>query len=77
MPDEIQGVIQRALNKAPSWALLTHCCCELFQAAQTVLLNDPEFQHAYKNGIIVKCINGIIHHLFPWIFTYLADYPKK
>ena len=77
MPDEIQEVIQRALNKAPSRALLTHCRRELFQAAQTVLLNDPEFQHAYKNGIVVKCIDGIIRRLFPRIFTYSADYPEK
>ena len=77
MPDEIQEVIQRALNKAPSRALLTHCRRELFHAAQTVLLNDPEFQHAYKNGIVVKCIDGIVRRLFPRIFTYSADYPEK
>ena len=77
MPDEIQEIIQRALKKAPSRALLTHCRCELFQAAQTVLLSDPEFQHAYKNGIVIKCIDGIVHHLFPRIFTYSADYLEK
>lgn len=77
MPDEIQELIQRALDKAPSRALLTHCRRELFQAVQTVLLNDPEFQHTYKNGIVVKCIDGIVRRLFPRIFTYSADYPEK
>ena len=77
MPDEIQEIIQRALNKAPSRALLTHCRRELFHAAHTVLLNDPEFQNAYKNGIVVKCIDGIVRRLFPRIFTYSADYPEK
>ena len=77
MPDEIRDIIQRALGKAPSQALLTHCCCELFHAAETVLLNDPEFQRAYKNGIVVKCIDGVVRCLFPRIFTYSADYPEK
>ena len=77
MPDEIQEIIKRALNKAPSQALLTHCRRELFNAVQMVLLDDPEFQHAYKNGIVVKCIDGIIRRLFPRIFTYSADYPEK
>jgi hypothetical protein len=77
IPDEIQEVIQRALKKTPSRALLTHCRRELFHAAQMVLLNDPEFQHAYKNGIVVKCIDGIVRRLFLRIFTYSADYPEK
>lgn len=42
-----------------------------------VLLDDPEFQHAYKNGIVVECIDGIVRRLFPRIFTYSADYPEK
>lgn len=77
MPDKIQELIQRALGKAPSRALLTHCRRELFNAAQMVLLNDPEFQHAYKNGIVVKCVDGVVRRLFPRIFTYSADYPEK
>jgi len=77
MPDEIRDIIQRALKKAPSQALLTHCRRKLFHAAETVLLNGPEFQHAYKNGIVVKCIDGVVRRLFPRIFTYSADYPEK
>ena len=65
MPDEIQELIKNALGKAPSRALLTDCRRELFNAAQMVLLNDPEFQHAYKNGIVVKCVDGIVRWLFP------------
>ena len=77
IPDEIQEIIERALKKAPSRALLTHCRRKLFHAAKMVFLNNPEFQYAYKNGIVVKCIDGVVRRLFPHIFTYSADYPEK
>ncbi|KAI0309743.1 hypothetical protein OF83DRAFT_1030334, partial [Amylostereum chailletii] len=33
--------------------------------------------HAYEHGIIVYCGDGILRRLFPWFFTYTADYPEK
>ena len=38
-------------------------------------LLDDEFVEAYKNGIVVKCFNGIVRRMYPQIFTYSADYP--
>ena len=56
--------------------LLTHCKCELFHAVWKIILDD-EFVEAYKNGIVIKCHDGVLCQVFPWIFTYLADYPEK
>ena len=38
---------------------------------------DEEFIHAYTYGIVVKCVDGIECRIYPWIFTYSADYPEK
>lgn len=38
---------------------------------------DPEFIHAYHNGVVVQCGDGITRRLFPRIFTYSADYLEK
>jgi hypothetical protein len=32
---------------------------------------------AYRDGMIVKCSDGVQRRLFPRIFTYSADYPEK
>lgn len=40
------------------------------------LLTD-EFIHAYKYGIVIKCIDGIERRVYPRLFTYSADYPEK
>jgi len=40
-------------------------------------LLDEEFMEAYINGMLVECVNGIIHRFFLWIFMYSADYPEK
>ena len=53
-----------------------HCKHELFHAVWKIIL-DNEFVEAYKNGIVIKCHNGVLHRDFPRIFTYSADYPKK
>ena len=31
----------------------------------------------YEHRIILQCADGIFHQLYPQIFTYSADYPKK
>jgi len=56
--------------------LLTHCKHELFHAVWKILLDD-EFVEAYNNGIVIKCHDGVLHRVFPQIFTYSADYPEK
>ena len=77
LPDRIEDKIKKAIGKAASNALLTHCRREIFQAAWLILIQDPEFLDAYVNGMIVDCIDGIRRRVFPRFFTYSADYPEK
>lgn len=77
LPDVLQDKIRAALGKAASKILLTHCRREIFQAAWTILLDDPEFMHTYHHGIVVDCADGVRRRLYPRIFTYSADYPEK
>ena len=77
LPDDFKDSIQEAVKKASLRALLTHCWQEIFQAAWLILLQDPEFVEAYVNGLVVECIDGIKHQLFPRFFVYSADYPEK
>ncbi|KAI6117907.1 hypothetical protein EV401DRAFT_2057613 [Pisolithus croceorrhizus] len=56
--------------------VLVHCKCELCHAVWKTLLDD-EFVEAYGSGIITRCHGGVLHHMYPQIFTYSADYPEK
>jgi len=38
---------------------------------------DNKFIHAYTYGIVIKCIDGIEHCIYPRLFTYSADYSEK
>ena len=40
-------------------------------------LLDEDFIHAYKYGMVVKCVDGIECWVYPRFFTYSADYPEK
>ncbi|KAF9056169.1 hypothetical protein BJ165DRAFT_1522113 [Panaeolus papilionaceus] len=78
LPESFKAYVQ---SFHPKWKsqkaqILTHCRRELMQAVWNVLLDD-EFIHAYKYGIVIKCINGIERRIFPRLFTYSADYPEK
>lgn len=56
--------------------ILTLCKHELVHAVWRLMLDD-EFIEAHRNGIVMKCADGIIRRVFPRIFTYSADYPEK
>jgi hypothetical protein len=56
--------------------ILAHCRWSLMHGVWKHLLDD-EFLHAYKFGMIVRCQDGIERRIYPWICTYLADYPEK
>ncbi|KAG2055970.1 hypothetical protein BDR06DRAFT_842118, partial [Suillus hirtellus] len=56
--------------------ILTHCKREMFHAIWRILIDD-DFLDAYRNGIVIKCHDGVYHQVFPRIFTYSADYPEK
>ncbi|KIM54424.1 hypothetical protein SCLCIDRAFT_136862, partial [Scleroderma citrinum Foug A] len=53
-----------------------HCKRELIHAIWMLLLDD-EFIEAYRNGIVVRCYDGVLCCIYPRIFTYSADYPEK
>ncbi|KAJ3548000.1 hypothetical protein NMY22_g1435 [Coprinellus aureogranulatus] len=56
--------------------LLTHCRRELMHGVWRILFDD-DFVHAYKYGIVIKCLDGIERRVFPRVFSYSADYPEK
>jgi len=57
-------------------SFFTHCHRELFHVQWEVLLDD-EFIEVYHHGIVCHCHDGVDRWLYPWIFTYSADYPEK
>ena len=42
-----------------------------------LLLLDDDFMSTYAHGFLIICGNGVKRRVFPQIFTYVADYPKK
>ena len=56
--------------------ILTHCRWELMHGVWSFLL-DEDFQHAYKHRIVVQGQDQIEWCVYPRIFTYSVDYPKK
>jgi hypothetical protein len=53
-----------------------HCRRELMHTVWRLLLDD-ELKDAYARGIVVLCIDEIVHCIMLRIFTYAADYPEK
>lgn len=56
--------------------ILTHFLCKLFHAVWKILL-DKEYVETHKNGIVVQCHDSIYCYMFPYIFSYSADYREK
>ncbi|KAL1658479.1 hypothetical protein GGF50DRAFT_67162 [Schizophyllum commune] len=56
--------------------ITVHCHRELMHAVWDTLL-DEEFVHAYKYGMVIRCLDGVERRVYPRIFTYSADYPEK
>ena len=42
-----------------------------------MLLLGPEFTMAYTHGITILCADGVQCLVFPWFFSYTADYPER
>ncbi|KAH7927896.1 hypothetical protein BV22DRAFT_1006163 [Leucogyrophana mollusca] len=76
LPESISGFIANFSKRKNDSDLLTHCKRELFHALWKVLLDD-DFIEAYRNGIVIRCYDGIDRRVYPRIFTYSADYPEK
>ena len=66
----------KTYGEASTNELYTHFKRELMHAIWRVLLDD-EFVEAYRNGVLIKCADGIIRCFFPRLFSYSADYPEK
>jgi len=49
---------------------------ELMQQIWLLIL-DKAFVEAYIHGILITCSDGVRRRIFPQIFTYVVDYPKK
>jgi hypothetical protein len=78
LPDSFQDFAASFCSK---WGtqkrdLMTHCRRELMHGVWRFLL-DADFIHAYKCGMVVKCVDGIERRVYPRFFTYSADYPEK
>ncbi|KAL0566510.1 hypothetical protein V5O48_015503 [Marasmius crinis-equi] len=76
LPDNIQEFYQEQFGFPTSAATLTHLKRELMHAVWALILDD-DFMHAYEQGIIIECADGVIRRVFPRFFTYSADYPEK
>jgi hypothetical protein len=78
LPDSFQDFAASFCSKwgTQKTDLMTHCRRELMHGVWRFLL-DEAFIHAYKYGMVVKCVDGIERRVYPRFFTYSADYPEK
>ena len=76
LPNSIQDIYKLAYDSLANAKVLTFLKCKLVHAIWSLLLIN-DFVDAYVFGIIVLCTNGVSRWLFPWFFTYSADYPEK
>ncbi|KAJ7191494.1 hypothetical protein GGX14DRAFT_381097 [Mycena pura] len=76
LPDELKDTFLEVCGENISPEVLTHLKRELMHTIWDLLLSDA-FVDAYKNGIEIKCYDGIGRLVFPRIFVYGADYPEK
>lgn len=77
LPHNIQDRIRELGDgKAIPKPLLTHLRRELIHEVWNQLLDDG-FLHAWRNGMVIRCADGITRRVFPRIFSYSADYPEK
>lgn len=76
LPDDFQDIYHYKYGEAATAETYTHCKRELVHAIWKLLLSE-EFVEAYRNGIVIRCADGITRCIFPCFFTYSADYPEK
>ncbi|KAF9237036.1 hypothetical protein BU15DRAFT_76410 [Melanogaster broomeanus] len=76
LPDSLARFIAGFSKNKNHADLLAHCKRELIHAIWRILLDD-DFINAYKDGMVIKCYDGITRRVYPRIFTYSADYPEK
>ncbi|KAK0431436.1 hypothetical protein EV421DRAFT_1893352 [Armillaria borealis] len=62
LPDWIKDEYMKAYGVPPSDSMLTFL---------------KQFMEAYRNGIVVRCADGVEHRVYPRLFIYSVDYPEK
>lgn len=76
MSDDFKDYLtERTGGKIPG-GLAAHLNRECFHA-QWVIILDDELLLAIREGILIKCSDGVTRRFFIRIFTYSADYPEK
>lgn len=63
-------------GEAPTKDMITFLNRECHNATVRLLISDPEFMEAYRNGFIEECSDGITRCFFPRFFVWSADYPE-
>jgi hypothetical protein len=56
--------------------MLAHLKRELMHSIWAKLLDD-DFHEAYSVGMVIEFTDGVKRRVFPRLFTYSADYPKR
>ncbi|KAK1235189.1 hypothetical protein PQX77_001594 [Marasmius sp. AFHP31] len=77
LPKTIQEHYQAHFDKLASDSEIRFCKVELLHAVWHLLVSDPRFVAAYRDGYLEKCADGIVRHLFYQFFCYSADYVEK
>ena len=76
LSDSFQDFHKEVFGIPATSDVMMHCKCELIHLVWLLIL-DNEFMHAYVHGFDHLFCDGIRQLVFPHLFTYAADYPKK
>lgn len=77
LPSTVQDAYKQHFGRVASADVLTFLRRELIHAVLTLVLFQPEFLEAYKDGILFRCTDNVVRRLFPRIMMYSADYPER
>lgn len=75
--DKLQDLYMAVFGILASASMITHLKRELMHSVLLIVLLNPAFIEAYRDGILVKCVDHILRRFFPRLITYSADYPEK
>ncbi|KAH9953547.1 hypothetical protein BC827DRAFT_1145963 [Russula dissimulans] len=76
LPDTIQNEYLRVYGITATATTLCYLKVELMQKIWLLLL-DNNFMSVYVHGMLITCRDRVKCQIYPWIFTYTADYPEK
>lgn len=75
--DKLQDLYFALFGILASASMITHLKRELMHSVLLIVLLNPAFIQAYRDGILVECVDHILRRFFPRLITYSADYPEK